>query len=104
MATLCCRTLLGLHETLSTDHPQLAGPGLYEKIVATHIPCDPQAAQAVLKGAEQSYAVWPIDRDLCFRDVVHYLAVCEIFVADSASPWAQANIKRIVDASIPKQL
>jgi hypothetical protein len=104
MATQCCRTLLGLYETLSADNPQLAGHGLYEKIVATHTHCNAQAAQAALKVAEQSYAAWPVDRELCFRDVVHYLAACEIFVADSASPWAQANIKRIVDASIPKRL
>ena len=104
MATQCCRKLLSLYETVAADHPQMSGNRLYQEIVATHNRCDAQAAQAVLKEAEQSYAIWPVVRDLSFRDVVHYLAVCEILVADSASPWAQADIKRVVDASIPKKL
>jgi len=104
MATRCCRELLGLYETVAADNPQLHGTRLYQEVVAMHTRCDAGAAQVVLKKAEESYAIWPVDRDLSFRDVVHYLAVSEILVADSASPWAEADIKRIIDAAIPKSL
>lgn len=104
MATRCCRKLLSLYETLVADNPHLSGNRLYEGVVAAHNCCDASAARLALKEAAQSYASWPVERDLNFRDVVHYLAVREIFVADSTVPWAQADIKRIIDASIPKDL
>jgi YHS domain-containing protein len=104
MAARCCRELLSLYETLAADNPHLSGTSLYEGVVAAHNGCDARAARLALKEAEQSYAIWPVERDLNFRDVVHYLAVREILVADSTLPWAQADIKRIIDASIPKEL
>lgn len=104
LAARCCRRLLGLYETVAAEHPQLIGSSLYLEVVAMHNGCDASAAQDVLRDAEQSYAIWPVERELNFRDVVHYLAVSEIFAADSASPWAQANVKRIVDGSIPHRL
>jgi YHS domain-containing protein len=104
IAARCCRDLLSLYKTVAANHSELRGYSLYQQVVATHHHCDARAAQAVLKEAEQSYASWPANRNLNFRDVVHYLAVSEILAAHSTSPWAEADIKRIIDAAIPHKL
>lgn len=104
LAASCCSDLLALYKAVAATHPELSGTRLYEEVVVAHRLCDPEAARAVLRQAQQSYAIWPVERELRFRDVVHYIAVSQILVADRATPWAEADVKRIVDASIPNAL
>jgi YHS domain-containing protein len=104
LATRCCRRLLTLYNSSAAEKPELAGDGLYREVVALHQHCDTWTAQDMLEEARASYASWPANRELRFRDVAHYLAVSEIFRAYSDSPWAQAEIRRVVDAAIPSDL
>ena len=104
MAADCSRRLLTVHRVVAADHPHLSGRRLYEEVVAQFHHCDARTAQAVIRDAEQSYASWPVDRDLSFRDVVHFVAVSEIFAAHSATPWAESDIKRTIEALIPQDV
>ena len=95
--------MLALHRKLSTSYPELKGPSLYRRVVAARIG-DDLAAEAVLQHAQQSFAIWPVERALTFRDVVHYLAVSEFTAKHVGARWVVADMKHIVDAMIPQHL
>jgi len=103
-AARCARELLKLHQGLSTRYPELKGKSLYRRVVAARLHDDDLAAEAVLQHAEQSFAIWPVERALNFRDVVHYLAVSQFMALHGDAHWVYADMKRIVDAIIPHQL
>jgi hypothetical protein len=102
-AATCAREMVRLHRELSIRFPELKGLGLYHRVVAARTG-NATAADAVLERAEQSFAIWPVERALTFRDVVHYLAVSEFIATHSHARWVYADMKRIVDAQIPSHL
>ena len=65
---------------------------------------DTVTADAILRIAEESFATWPVSRDLNFRDVVHYLAVSEFLASHPDSRWVHTDMRRIVQSSIPHEL
>jgi hypothetical protein len=99
----CCRELLKLHEAVRAREPRLAGRALYRQIVALRLG-DAAAADHVLERAEDSFAVWPVSRALNFRDVTHYLAVSEFIASHAGARWMHADIRRVVDSTIPHHL
>jgi hypothetical protein len=102
LAAESCRQLIALHERVATAHPGLSGLALYREIVAARR--GPATADAVLRGAAEAYAIWPVCRALSFRDVVHYLAVAEIGDPRDGIPGALANVRSVVEAFIPRHL
>lgn len=96
--------LLKLHAIVSSRHPNLAGRDLYRQIVAVHTGSDAASIDAVLEGAEQSFADWPAGRDLKFCDIVNYLAASEFFASHQGNRWIQTDIKHIIAARIPRDL
>ncbi len=62
------------------------------------------AADAVLDRAEESFAIWPVRRELTLCDVVHYLAVAEFLEAHEDERWMHSNIKLVVASSVPSDL
>jgi hypothetical protein len=103
-AARTCKELLKLHRRVSARNPLLTGDALYRQIVAARNGGDFAAAEAVLKGAEQSFAAWPAERRLKFSDVVHFLAVSEFLASHGGGRWIHADLKRIVAARIPHNL
>lgn len=103
-ARSCCRELLTLHRRVRATQPELVGGDLYRKVVAARIGGDLSAADAVVRYAEQSYATWPVERTLTFRDVVHYLAVSEFSALGGSAGWVHVGIKEVVAATIPHDL
>jgi hypothetical protein len=104
VAGLARTPLRGALRALSTRYPELKGKSLYRRVVAARLHDDDLAAEAVLQHAEQSFAIWPVERALNFRDVVHYLAVSQFMALHGDAHWVYADMKRIVDAIIPHQL
>jgi YHS domain-containing protein len=102
-AATCARQMLELHHDVVMRYPLLQGPDLYRRIVAQRVG-DDAAAQAVLQHAEQSFAIWPAERALNYRDVVHYLAVSEFVATHRDAHWVYADMKRIVESVIPQGL
>ena len=99
-----CRTLLRLYRAALGTNPQASAQQLYRLVVATHLGGNAGAADAVLRHAEASYAIWPVSRNLSFRDVVHYLAVTEFVATHQGSHWVCEDTKGIVEALIPAEL
>lgn len=103
-ASECAHTLMKIHQDLSTRYPELQGEVLYRRVVATHLGGDHSAVAAVLRFAHQSFAIWPTERALNFRDVVHYLAVSQFMAEHGQARWVYADMKRIVNAIVPANL
>ena len=103
-ATRTSRELLALYRAISADHPDLSGRELYKLVVMARTRCDLIAANAVLECAEESFAVWPVRRELTLCDVVHYLAVAEFLAAHEDERWMHSNIKLVVASSVPSDL
>jgi hypothetical protein len=101
-AAECCRRLLGLCQRIAADHPELTGVALYLKVVAAHLGGDAAVARRVIEGAEESYASWPVERALKFRDVVHYLAVVGYCHGNGVA--VSTDVRPVIDAVIPHAL
>ena len=104
LAAVRCRELLKLHHTVIGARPDLAHVDLYRQIVVDRTGCDRAAADAILRHTQESFAAWPVSRELKFRDVVHYLIVSEILHSHNESRWVHADIRRVVYSSIPHEL
>lgn len=76
-ASQASRDLLEIHRIVSAGHPGIPRRELYTTIVMVRIGTGREEAEAILERAEESFATWPANRPLTFRDVVHYLAVTE---------------------------
>lgn len=103
-AAECAHTLMKIHREQSVRYPGVQGEMLYRRIVANHLGGDHAAVDAVLRFARQSFAIWPTERELNFRDVVHYLAVSQFMAAHGHARWVYADMKRIVHAIVPANL
>jgi len=98
------RELLKLYRIVSASHPDLRGRRLYRTIVISHTRVDPESAEALLDQAEESFAAWPTQRALKFRDVVHFIAVSEFLATHGNSSWIHSDIGREVASVIPPSL
>jgi hypothetical protein len=100
----CCRELLALYHRVADSHPQLLGQELYRRVLASHLGPTGPTIEEVLQGAKDSFASWPADRDIKFRDVVHYLAAVRLMGGTGGDLTVRADIRAVVDESIPHSL
>jgi hypothetical protein len=99
-----CQKLLLLYREVSADHPELNGRELYRQLIMTRNKCDSASANEVLKHAEESFASWPVPRQLSLCDVVHYLTVCELVGSPEGDHRVHSNIEHLVVSCISKNL
>jgi hypothetical protein len=103
-ATRVSDDLLALHRAVVTRHPGLRGRDLYRKIVIARTQTDPASAEVLLDQAEESFAAWPAERPLRFSDVVHAIAISEFLASHDGASWIRANMGRVIQARIPRDL
>ncbi len=66
--------LLDLYQQQRREHPELTSRALYEGVLAKRL--RPEAGctpELLIRRAEESFTDWPVERELRFRHVVHYL-------------------------------
>ncbi len=90
--------------TITASYPELRGRDLYRQIVAARRLIDLETADCLIKRAESSFASWPVQRDLRFRDVVHFIAVSEYLAAHGESSWIHANVGHEVAMHVPRDM
>lgn len=100
----CCAELLALYQRTAQARPGMVGEPLYRAVVAARLGSEGKAVDDVIQGAQVSYAHWPEERDLRFRDVVHYLAVSGYCQGQGRKTWLRSNIAGVIDAEIPAEL
>ena len=99
------RELLKLYDKVSSERPGMKKLELYRHIVMARTGGTLAAADATLARATESFATWPVERALTFRDVVHYLAVSDYLATNTeAAEWTRENLGRVVARLVPEKL
>ena len=96
--------LLELYRQERRGGQELNPRALYQSIVARHL--GPQAGRAteIVRRAEESFTDWPADRELKFRDVVHYLVFDEYTRQGTAREGTKTNMGVVVARVIPDDI
>ena len=91
---------------LQATAPDLSGEALYEHILATRFGLDQTGAHALIEGARENYAEWPVERELRFSDVVRQLVAdrCLDDQEPDETHWIDGRIGRTVRSIIPEDV
>ena len=98
------QTALDLYRRLRAEQPELSGKELYEAFVCRRNGIGPSDARTILLRAETSFAAWPNERDLIFRDVVEYLVISEYLVSNPDRAGTTIYMTHVLAQMIPKEL
>jgi hypothetical protein len=98
------RELLDLFWLEQREHPELNGRSLYQAVVARRLGPNAARAAEVVRRAEESFTDWPVERELRFRHVVHYLIFDEYTHQAKARHHTRTNIGDMVARVIPEDL
>ena len=94
------RRLRRLFIRQSELHAQTRGKALYAKVVQTYLGVDSAKAQEIVDRAATSYASWPADRPVNFRDVAHYLVAMKL---TERRGHVEGEIRNSVHSRLPSQ-
>jgi hypothetical protein len=94
---------LALFRRIREQQPELAGRALYEAIVCQRNGIEAYAARVILRHADDSFAAWPKERALIFRDVVQYLVITEYLLSNSERTGTATNMAKVVAKIIPME-
>jgi hypothetical protein len=92
-----CVELLELHRRVEMEMPRDSSTARYARVIELRSGADAAAVSNFMRRAEESFATWPVERPLTFRDIVLYVAVTN----DLKSDIAVAGVRsRIVDFAL----
>ena len=69
------RRLLTIYWIIRMEQPEFRGIALYERDVARREHVRSKTPNAIVQSAAEMFSLWPVKREIRFRNVVHYLAV-----------------------------
>jgi len=99
-----CTQLMSIYQVVKAELPQASKMEIYARVVEKHCRADADGVRRILRRAEESYAVWPEERDLIFRDLVNYFAVTQCRSADPKNIGVRTDVIDIVSHAIPAEL
>lgn len=103
-ARLQSAELCEIYQRHRAENPSLGKEALYEKVVVERLKCTPAQARDVIRGADQSFAQWPEERDVIFRDVANYLITHQLMAAHDKSLGTRADMLELFKDEIPGSL
>lgn len=103
-AARASRELLATYRRIVARFPGLGDREHYRILIMSRTGCDASTADGILEDASESFAQWPVRRDITLCDVVHYLSVAEFLAAHSGEHWMHADIRHVVADCIPEDL
>jgi len=98
------RELLELLLAVRSEHPELSGRALCQAVIARRLGPDKQRAAEIVRRAEVSFTDWPVERELRFRHVVHYLVFDEYMHRGQAREGTRINMGGVVARIIPEEI
>jgi YHS domain-containing protein len=104
IAVSTCKELIALYRKISADHPGLGERHRLKLLVMTRNSCDEAAAYEVLKYAQESFAAWPVSRELTLTDVIHYLMVTEFATNHGGEYCMRISIAEEINSLVPNKL
>jgi hypothetical protein len=96
--------LLELYRQQRRAHPEMNKRALYQSIVARYLGPQAISADALVRRAEESFTDWPVERELQFRHVVHYLVFYEYTLQGPARQGTKTNMGAVVARVIPEEI
>jgi hypothetical protein len=103
-----CDESLNLYRQVEAQMPQASQNERYARFIELRSGATPATVLTVMRRAEESFADWPNERPLNFRDVVQYLAVTDCLKIDIAVAGVRSRIVDfvidIVGQVIPRDL
>ncbi len=91
---------LRAYQWVHAARPDLQGRDLYEEIVANCVVNHRETARAYIRHAADSFAAWPANREVRFRDVVSYIIFDQLVVSNQR-PDTRADIEAVVASIVP---
>jgi len=96
--------LLLLYRNAANQRPAASRQALYRAVLIEYFNGSVEVAEEMLTRAEQSFATWPVERELRFQDVVHYVAVVRWLATHPAETGTQTRMSESVKRRIPREL
>ena len=99
-----CRDCLALYRRVEAQRANATAAERYAHVIASRTGADANGVTTIMRRAEESFAAWPNERALTFRDVVQYLAVTERLGDTLSESGVRAHVAEIVARLIPANL
>ena len=103
-AKLAAANLVGLYWQHRRERPDVSRRALYHSVVAQRLGPQANRAAEVIRRAEESFTDWPVERELRFRHVVHYLIFEEYTRAGKAREGTRTNMGIVVARIVPEEI
>jgi len=100
----CCTRCLELYRQVSASLPDSTPRQRYEFVVSEYTGGDAVTVRRVIRRAEESFAAWPVERDLIFRDIVQYLAATECLEDNASDSGIRTRVGAVVCDLISENL
>ena len=94
------RRLLKIYWIIRMEQPELRGIALYERDVARREHLRSKTPYAIVPSAAEIFTLWPVKRDIRFRDVVHYLAVDDDLQSHRTFAGIRSDMRTMVELII----
>jgi len=98
------RDLLRVYRDVQVASPELHGVEQYRAVLAQETGLEPRAVEKIIRGAEDSFASWPVERPLKFRDVVQYVVVVDCLKANPEAKGVRSRLTTIISEEIPGEI
>jgi hypothetical protein len=103
-AKIASLEILDLYASQRIANPDLCGRPLYQKVTSKYLDVTDIEAQDVVKRAEESFAIWPHEREVKLQDVAHYIIVNEYIEMHGIRGVVGSHFKEVVHRIISDQL
>ena len=98
------RALLKEYKRAASEMPHLPRAELYARVLTRRGWSSPAEVERLLTRAEQSFCIWPAERTLRFRDVVHLVIYEEYLKANFILRGTHTNLGVVVARVIPPNI
>jgi hypothetical protein len=99
-----CRECLQLYRQVEQEKAGSTAAERYAYVVARRTGADINGVRSIIRHVEDSFAAWPIERPVNFRDVVQYLAITECLSEAESASGVRAEVSSVVAKLIPESL
>ncbi len=99
-----CVESLSLYRQVKAELPQASHTELYAHVIQRRSGATAYAVQRFMRRAEESFATWPVDRPLNFRDIVQYIAVTDCLKTDIAVDGVRSQVVETALDIVPQMI
>jgi hypothetical protein len=103
-AKIASLEILGLYVSQRVANPDLCGRPLYQKVTSKYLDVTDIEAQDVVKRAEQSFAIWPHEREVKLQDVARYIIVNEYIEMHGVHSGVGSHFREVIHKIISDKL